>query len=144
MSNRIRWGILSTAKIGTVQVIPAMQQGEFCEISALASRNLAQAEQTAAELGIPRAYGSYEELLADPEIDAIYNPLPNHMHVPVTVQAVKAGKHVLCEKPIALNAGRTSGMVASRNRSGSSSGRRSARGLRIFSNRLRRCWTPER
>ncbi|MEQ9066359.1 MAG: Gfo/Idh/MocA family oxidoreductase, partial [Gimesia chilikensis] len=103
MSNRIRWGILSTAKIGTVQVIPAMQQGEYCEISAIASRTLDQAEQTAAELGIPRAYGSYEELLADPDIDAIYNPLPNHLHVPWSIKAIEAGKHVLCEKPIGLS-----------------------------------------
>ncbi|KAA0140851.1 Gfo/Idh/MocA family oxidoreductase [Gimesia chilikensis] len=103
MSNRIRWGILSTAKIGTVQVIPAMQQGEHCEISAIASRTLDQAEQTAAELGIPRAYGSYEELLTDPDIDAIYNPLPNHLHVPWSIKAIEAGKHVLCEKPIGLS-----------------------------------------
>lgn len=103
MSNRIRWGILSTAKIGTVQVIPAMQQGEHCEISAIASRTLDQAEQTAAELGIPRAYGSYEELLADPDIDAIYNPLPNHLHVSWSIKAIEAGKHVLCEKPIGLS-----------------------------------------
>ena len=103
MSTRIRWGILSTAKIGTVQVIPAMQQGEFCEISALASRDLAQAKQAASQLGIPHAYGSYEELLADPDIDAIYNPLPNHLHVPWSIKAIEAGKHVLCEKPIGLS-----------------------------------------
>ena len=103
MSKRVRWGILSTAKIGTVQVIPAMQQGAFCEIVALASRNREQAETVASELGIPRAYGSYEELLADPEIDAIYNPLPNHLHVPWSIKAIEAGKHVLCEKPIGLS-----------------------------------------
>ena len=103
MSKRVRWGILSTAKIGTVQVIPAMQKGSFCEIVALASRNREQAETIASELGIPRAYGSYEELLADPEIDAIYNPLPNHLHVPWSIKAIEAGKHVLCEKPIGLS-----------------------------------------
>jgi predicted dehydrogenase len=103
MSKRVRWGILSTAKIGTVQVIPAMQKGSFCEIVALASRNREQAETVASELGIPRAYGSYEELLADPEIDAIYNPLPNHLHVPWSIKAIEAGKHVLCEKPIGLS-----------------------------------------
>lgn len=103
MSKRVRWGILSTAKIGTVQVIPAMQQGAFCEIVALASRNRELAETVASELGIPRAYGSYEELLADPEIDAIYNPLPNHLHVPWSIKAIEAGKHVLCEKPIGLS-----------------------------------------
>ena len=102
MSNRVRWGILSTAKIGTLQVIPAMQKGSFCEIVALASRNQEQAETVARELGIPRAYGSYEALLADPEIDAIYNPLPNHLHVPWSIKAIEAGKHVLCEKPIGL------------------------------------------
>ncbi|QDT45536.1 Glucose--fructose oxidoreductase precursor [Gimesia alba] len=104
MSDKIRWGILSTAKIGTVQVIPAMQQGHFCDVTAIASRNLDRAKQVAAELGIPHAYGSYEELLADPEIDAIYNPLPNHMHVPWSIKAIEAGKHVLCEKPIGLSA----------------------------------------
>ncbi|MEQ8633971.1 Gfo/Idh/MocA family protein [Gimesia maris] len=103
MSKRVRWGILSTAKIGTVQVIPAMQKGSFCEIVALASRNREQAETIASELGIPRAYGSYEELLADPDIDAIYNPLPNHLHVPWSIKAIEAGKHVLCEKPIGLS-----------------------------------------
>lgn len=103
MSKRVRWGILSTAKIGTVQVIPAMQKGSFCEIVALASRNREQAETVASKLGIPRAYGSYEELLADPDIDAIYNPLPNHLHVPWSIKAIEAGKHVLCEKPIGLS-----------------------------------------
>ncbi|QDT94076.1 Gfo/Idh/MocA family protein [Gimesia algae] len=103
MSKRVRWGILSTAKIGTVQVIPAMQKGSFCEIAALASRNQEQAETVASQLGIPRAYGSYEALLADPEIDAIYNPLPNHLHVPWSIKAIEAGKHVLCEKPIGLS-----------------------------------------
>ena len=103
MSKKIRWGILSTAKIGTVQVIPAMQQGHFCEVVAIASRNLDRVNQVAAELEIPRAYGTYEELLADPEIDAIYNPLPNHLHVPWSVNAIQAGKHVLCEKPIGLS-----------------------------------------
>ena len=101
MSNRIRWGILSTAKIGTVQVIPAMQQGEHCEISAIASRTLDQAAQTAAELGIPRAYGSYAELLADPDIDAIHINTPIPLHGQQSIQALKAGKHVACEKPLA-------------------------------------------
>lgn len=104
MTKKIRWGILSTAKIGTEQVIPAMQQGEYSEIVAISSRNQEKANIAAAHLGIPRAYGSYEELLADPEIEAIYNPLPNHLHVPWTIAAMEAGKHVLCEKPIALNA----------------------------------------
>ncbi|QDV53608.1 Gfo/Idh/MocA family protein [Gimesia fumaroli] len=104
MSDKVRWGILSTAKIGTLQVIPAMQKGRFCEVTAMASRNQERAHQVATELGIPHAYGSYEELLADPNIDAIYNPLPNHMHVPWSIKAIEAGKHVLCEKPIGLSA----------------------------------------
>jgi predicted dehydrogenase len=101
---KVRWGILSTAKIGTVQVIPAMQQGQYSEVTAIASRNLAKAQAEAAALGIPRAYGSYEELLADPDIDAVYNPMPNHLHVPWSIKTLEAGKHVLCEKPIALTA----------------------------------------
>jgi predicted dehydrogenase len=101
--NKVRWGILSTARIGTEKVVPAMQQGEFCEVTALASRNLQKARAAAQPLGIPKAYGSYEELLADPEIEAIYNPLPNHLHVPWSIKALEAGKHVLCEKPIGLN-----------------------------------------
>jgi predicted dehydrogenase len=100
---KVRWGVLSTAKIGREKVIPAMQRGDVTEVAAIASRDAARAKATAAALGIPKAYGSYEELLADPEIDAIYNPLPNHLHVPLTVMALEAGKHVLCEKPIALN-----------------------------------------
>src|SRR5712691_6787733 len=99
---KVRWGVLSTADIATKQVIPAMQQGTYCEIVAIASRSLEKARAAAAQLGIPKAYGSYEELLADPEIDAIYNPLPNHLHVPWSIKALQAGKHVLCEKPIAL------------------------------------------
>jgi predicted dehydrogenase len=101
---KIRWGVLSTANIGVAKVLPAMQRGSYCEVTALASRNLAKAQATARQLGIPKAYGSYEELLADPEIDAIYNPLPNHLHVPWSIKAIEAGKHVLCEKPIALTA----------------------------------------
>ncbi len=102
--SKVRWGVLSTANIGVAKVLPAMQRGAYCEIAAIASRDLAKAQATAAQLGIPKAYGSYEELLADPAIDAIYNPLPNHLHVPWSVKAIKAGKHVLCEKPIALTA----------------------------------------
>jgi predicted dehydrogenase len=103
MTNKIRWGILSTAKIGTEKVIPAMQAGQQCEITAIASRDLDKARAAAEQLNIPRAYGSYEELLADAEVDAVYNPLPNHLHVPWSIKALEAGKHVLCEKPIALS-----------------------------------------
>src|SRR5579875_1093799 len=101
MAKKIRWGVLSTANIGIIKVLPAMQRGQYTTITAIASRDLAKAEQAAKSLGIPKAYGSYEELLADPEIDAIYNPLPNHLHVPWSVKALEAGKHVLCEKPLA-------------------------------------------
>lgn len=101
---KTRWGILSTAKIGTGKVIPGIQRAKGAEAVAIASRDLGRAQAVAKELGIPKAYGSYEALLADPDIDAIYNPLPNHLHVPLTLQAVAAGKHVLCEKPIGLTA----------------------------------------
>lgn len=101
--SKVRWGVLSTANIGTKKVIPGMQNGAYCEVTAIASRNLAKARAAASELGIPKAYGSYEALLEDPEIDAIYNPLPNHMHVPWSIKAIEAGKHVLCEKPIGMS-----------------------------------------
>jgi predicted dehydrogenase len=100
---KVRWGTLSTAKIGTDKVLPAMQRSAYCEITAIASRNLDTARAAAAKLGISKAYGSYEELLADPEIDAVYNPLPNDLHVPWSINALQAGKHVLCEKPIAMS-----------------------------------------
>jgi predicted dehydrogenase len=99
---KLRWGILSTANIGVAKVIPAMQAGEHCEIVAISSRDLGKAQAAADQLGIANAYGSYEELLAAPEVDAIYNPLPNHLHVPWSIKALEAGKHVLCEKPIAM------------------------------------------
>jgi predicted dehydrogenase len=101
---KVVWGVLSTAKIGTAKVIPAMQRCAGAEIRAIASRSLPAAQDAARALSIPKAYGSYRELLADPEIEAIYNPLPNHLHVPLTLEAARAGKHVLCEKPIALTA----------------------------------------
>ena len=101
---KIRWGILSTAKIGTETVIPAMQLGEYCTVIAIASRQLEKAQAQARQLGIEKAYGSYEELLTNLDIDAVYIPLPNHLHVPWTIKALNAGKHVLCEKPIGLNA----------------------------------------
>lgn len=101
---KVIWGVLSTAKIGLKRALPGMLKSDRLEIRALASRSLAAARAAAGTLGIPRAYGSYEELLADPEIEAVYNPLPNHLHVPLTLKAAAAGKHVLCEKPIALTA----------------------------------------
>jgi predicted dehydrogenase len=103
-SRKVRWGVISTANIGVARVLPAMQQGDYCDIVAIASRSLEKAQAAGARLGIPKAYGSYEELLADPSIEAIYNPTPNHLHVPWSIKALQAGKHVLCEKPIALSA----------------------------------------
>ncbi|MGO4388654.1 Gfo/Idh/MocA family protein [Microvirga sp. 2YAF29] len=100
----VRWGILSTARIGRTKVVPGMMKSPLCDIAAVASRNEASAQAMAKELGISKAYGSYEALLADPDIEAIYNPLPNHLHVPLTLMAASAGKHVLCEKPIAITA----------------------------------------
>ena len=100
----MRWGVISTAKIGLGKVLPGMMKSRQLEIRAIASRSLPKAKRAAKKLGIPVAYGSYEELFDDPEIDAIYNPLPNHMHVPLTLMAANRGKHVLCEKPISLNA----------------------------------------
>lgn len=118
MAIKLRWGVLGVAGIAVKKVIPAMQRGERTTIAAIASRSLAKAQEAAAKLGIAQAYGSYEELLADPSIDAIYNPLPNHLHVPWTVKAAEAGKHVLCEKPIALSAAEAATLVAVRDRTG--------------------------
>ena len=100
---KIRWGIISTANIGMKQVIPGIMASEHSVVTAIASRNLASAQAAAKQLGIEKAYGSYEAMLADPDIDAVYNPLPNHLHVDLTLQAAKAGKHILCEKPMALD-----------------------------------------
>jgi len=103
MSNQVRWGVLSTADIGLKKVIPGMLRASNCEMVAIASRELAKAADAAQKLGLAKAYGSYEALLESPDIDAVYNPLPNHLHLPWTVRAMQAGKHVLCEKPITLN-----------------------------------------
>jgi predicted dehydrogenase len=100
---KVRWGVLSTAKIGLEKVIPAMQAGALCDMVGIASRDLTKAKSAAERLGLPRAYGSYEELLADPDIEAIYNPLPNHLHVPWSIKALEAGKHVLSEKPLSMS-----------------------------------------
>jgi predicted dehydrogenase len=100
---KVKWGVLGFASIAKRKVIPGMQQGEFSEIAAIASRDLSKAQDAARQFNIAKAYGSYEDLLADPDIEAIYNPLPNHLHVPWTIKAMEAGKHVLCEKPIALS-----------------------------------------
>ncbi|WP_342042915.1 Gfo/Idh/MocA family protein [Bacillus sp. OTU2372] len=102
--NKIRWGIIGCAGIAKRSVIPGIQQSETGEVAAIASRGLEKAKQTAEQLNIPTAYGSYEELLADPTIEAVYIPLPNHLHKEWVIRAAEAGKHVLCEKPLAINA----------------------------------------
>jgi predicted dehydrogenase len=114
----IRFGVLGAARIARTKVIPGMKRAEGCEIAAIASRSLDKAREAATLLGIPRAYGSYEELLADPGIDAVYIPLPNHLHVPWSIKAAEAGKHVLCEKPIALDAEEARRLLAVRDRTG--------------------------
>src|SRR5882762_2151000 len=118
MNRKVRWGILSTAAIGIEKVIPAMQRGHWSEISAIASRDLNKATQAGQRLGIAKAYGSYDELLADGEIEAIYNPLPNHLHVPWSIKAAEAGKHVLCEKPISLTVAEAKTLLEARERCG--------------------------
>jgi predicted dehydrogenase len=118
MTGVLRWGVLGAARIATNKVIPGMQRSAIATIDAIASRSLPRAEEAAQRLGVPRAYGSYEALIADPDIDAIYNPLPNHLHVPWTIRAAEAGKHVLCEKPIALSAAEAQTLIATRDRTG--------------------------
>lgn len=102
MPNKVRWGVLSTSQFALKLAVPGMQKSEWCDIRAIASRDRKKAEEAARTMGIPKAYGSYEELLQDPEIEAIYNPMPNHLHVPWSIKAAEAGKHVLCEKPLSV------------------------------------------
>src|SRR5215472_4099126 len=118
MSDKVRWGVLGVARIAVEKVIPAMQAGTNCEVIAIASRDLSKAKQAADRRSIPRAYGSYEALLADPDIEAIYNPLPNHLHVSWSIRAAEAGKHVLCEKPIGMSAAEARQLVETRDRTG--------------------------
>ena len=106
------WGVLSTARIGIEKVIPAMQRGACCHVTAIASQDLSKVQAAAARLGIPKAYGSYEELLADRDIEAVYIPLPNHLHVEWAGKALEAGKHVLCEKPIGMNVAEAEKLLA--------------------------------
>jgi predicted dehydrogenase len=115
---KVRWGVLGVANIAVKRVIPAMQAGECSEIAGIASRDRGRAEAAARDLGIPKAYGSYEEMLADPGIDAVYNPLPNHLHLPWSTRAAEMGKHVLCEKPIGLNLREALALIAVRDRTG--------------------------
>ncbi len=118
MVDPVRWGILGTANIAVAKVIPAIQATAHSRVDAIASRDVAKARAAAATAGIPRAYGSYEELIADREIDAVYIPLPNHLHVPWSIRAADAGKHVLCEKPIAMSAGEALALRDARDRNG--------------------------
>ena len=115
---KIVWGILSTANIGVKRVIPAVLAGDGGRIAGIASRDIGRAASVAERFGIPRYYGTYQALLDDPEIEAVYNPLPNHLHVEWTVKALEAGKHVLCEKPIGLNSAEAHAIVAARDRTG--------------------------
>ena len=115
---KIAWGILSSANIGVKRVIPAILAGDSGRIAGIASRDIGRAAGVAERFGIPRRYSTYQALLDDPEIEAVYNPLPNHLHVEWTVKALEAGKHVLCEKPIGLNAAEAHAIVAARDRSG--------------------------
>jgi Predicted dehydrogenases and related proteins len=115
---KTRWGILGVAKIALDKIIPAIQAGHTGTVVAIASRSIDKARAAADSFAIPHAYGSYEELLADSEVDAVYNPLPNHLHVPWSIRALEAGKHVLCEKPIAINAEEASQLVEARARTG--------------------------
>src|SRR6267378_4594780 len=115
---KVKWGVLGAASIAVRKVIPGMQKGGYCEISAIASRDKRKAEDAAGKLGIAKAYGSYEELLRDGEIEAVYNPLPNHLHVPWSAKAAEAGKHVLCEKPISLTVAEAKSLLEARERCG--------------------------
>jgi len=116
-ADAVRWGILGAARIAVKHVIPAIEASGHSRIEAVASRDRAAAERVAAQFGIPRACGSYEALLVDPKIDAVYIPLPNHLHVPWSLRAIDAGKHVLCEKPIGLTAAEASRLAAAASRS---------------------------
>jgi predicted dehydrogenase len=111
MSDRLRFGVLGCAAIAVQKVIPAIRRSERCEVVAIASRDADRAASTAADLGIGRHHGSYEDLLADPSVEAVYIPLPNHLHAAWTLRAAEAGKHVLCEKPLALDAAEAAGMI---------------------------------
>lgn len=116
--SKLRWGVLGVAGIAMKKVMPAMKHCTRAELYGIASRNPDRARQAADKFGIPKAYGSYEELLADPNVDVIYNPLPNHLHVPWSIKAAEAGKHVLCEKPIGMNAKEARNLIQVRDRTG--------------------------
>jgi predicted dehydrogenase len=111
MDRKVRWGVLGCASIAVDKVIPAMQRSQRCDVVAIGSRDADRAAATAEQLGIARSHGSYEELLADDGVEAVYNPLPNHLHAEWTERAAAAGKHVLCEKPLGLNVAEVEGMI---------------------------------
>jgi len=113
---KLRWAVLGTARIATRKVIPALQKSGASEVVAIASRDLTKAQEAARALQIAKAFGSYEEALADREVDAVYIPLPNHLHVPWSLRAAQAGKHVLCEKPIAMSTAECRELLAARDR----------------------------
>ncbi len=115
---KVKWGVLGAASIAVRKVVPGMQKGAYGEIAAIASRDKKKAEEAARKLGIPKAYGSYEELLHDREIEAIYNPLPNHLHVPWSIKAAEAWKHVLCEKPVSMTMAEARTLLSARDRTG--------------------------
>jgi predicted dehydrogenase len=115
---KVKWGVLGTASIAVRKVIPAMQQGEWSQVAAIASRDHGKADAAAKSLGIAKTHGSYEALLADPDIEAIYIPLPNHLHAPWSIKAAEAGKHVLCEKPLSLTVAEARTVLAARDRTG--------------------------
>src|SRR5258708_6738052 len=118
MAKKVKWGVLGVASIATRKVIPGMQKGAWSEITGIASRDPQRAAAAAKELGIPKFYGSYEDLIADPEIEAVYVPLPNHLHVPWSIRAAEAGKHVLCEKPLSLSVAEAKSLLVVRDRAG--------------------------
>ena len=114
----VNWGVISTSSYGRERIVPAIMKGKNLTVSAIASRNAATARKAADELGIETAYGSYQEILDDPDIEAVYIPLPNHLHVPWSSRAAEAGKHVLCEKPLAMNAAEAETLIAVQERTG--------------------------
>ena len=122
MMEKVRWGVISTARIGMKQVIPAFQKSIHCEVTAIASRSMSRAKEAAEKLGIRRAHGTYQEILEDPHVDAIYNPLPNHLHMKWTIKAMEAGKHVLCEKPIGLTEEEVERLMLARDKHGVKAG----------------------
>ena len=115
---KLNWGILGAAKIAREKVIPAMKGGDGYQVYGIASRSEDRASMVAEQLGIQKAYGSYEALIADPDIHVIYNPLPNHLHVEYTLKCIEAGKHVLCEKPLALNSSDIHKLIEARDKFG--------------------------